>query len=67
MHRLFIGLLLLSVLGSTPLQAQSEGAPDAFAFRYIGNDFLWPLDAVDDLDLGHFTSGIEFEYFRHDL
>ncbi len=63
MKKLLLSLLLLGAIFNTSLQAQTEDSPDAYAFRYIGSNFLWPLDNVG-LDMGDFRSGLEFEYFR---
>ncbi len=65
MFRLFFSLGITSLLAITPLQAQSEGAPDAFSVRYVGSNFLWPLENVDDLSIDDFRGGLEFEYIRY--
>ncbi|MCB9304211.1 MAG: hypothetical protein H6566_26540 [Lewinellaceae bacterium] len=65
MQRLIFGLAVLGLLISTSLQAQSEQSPDAFALRYIGSNFQWPLEQVDALNLNDFERGLEFEYFRY--
>jgi len=63
MQKLLLSLLLLGAVFNTSLQAQTADSPDAFAFRYIGTNFLWPLDNVD-LNMDDFRSSLEFEYFR---
>lgn len=63
MKKLLLSLLLLGALVNTSVQAQTADSPDAFAFRFVSNNFLWPLDNVG-LDSDDFRSGLEFEYFR---
>lgn len=63
MQRLLLSLLILACCATTSLQAQTADSPDAYAFRYIGTNFLWPLDNVG-LNTDDFRSGLEFEYFR---
>ncbi len=65
MFRLLFTLLFVGMLSIPMLQAQSEGAPDAWAFRYIGSNYQWPLDQVDDFSYDDFGQGLEFEYFRY--
>lgn len=63
MQKLLLSLLLLGAVFNTSLQAQTQDSPDAFAFRFVSPNFLWPLDNVG-LDVDDFKSGLEFEYFR---
>lgn len=63
MQKLLLSLLLLGAVFNTSLQAQTADTPDAYAFRFVSTNFLWPLDNVG-LDMGDFRSGLEFEYFR---
>lgn len=65
MMRLFFGLVLASVLFTSSLHAQSAQNPDGFAFRYIGSNFLWPLDRVAAFDFDDYRQGLEFEYYRY--
>lgn len=65
MLRLTLSLLLVCFLTSSSVFAQSQEAPDAFAFRYITSNYQWPLDQVDALSLDDFDGGLEFEYFRY--
>ena len=64
MLRFISSLLLMFVLVGTSLQAQSEGAPSAYSFRYIVNNYELPLKGVDISDLKYFGTGLEFEYFH---
>lgn len=63
MQKLLLSLLLLGAVFNTSLKAQTADSPDAYAFRFVSTNFLWPLDNVG-LDMGDFRSGLEFEYFR---
>ncbi|MEL6655024.1 MAG: OmpA family protein [Bacteroidota bacterium] len=65
MFRLFFSLMIASLFAITTLQAQSEGAPDAFSVRYVATNFLWPLENVDDFSADDFRGGLEFEYIRY--
>ncbi|MCB0638069.1 MAG: OmpA family protein [Lewinella sp.] len=66
MLRILVSLMVVSLLAITSLQAQSQGAPDAFAFRYITNNHQWPLDNGGGFDVEDFkVGGLEFEYFRY--
>ena len=65
MVRLFFSLMVASLFTITTLQAQTEGAPNAFAVHAIGTNFLWPLENVDDFSRDDFQGGLEFEYFRY--
>lgn len=65
MFRLLFTLLFVGMLSIPMLQAQTAGAPDAWAFRYIGSNYQWPLDQVDDFSYDDFGKGLEFEYFRY--
>lgn len=60
----FLALMMVSVLFGTCLQAQSQSEPDAYSFRYIGTNFLAPLDGIG-MELEDFGPGLEFEYFRY--
>lgn len=63
MSRIFLSLVFLLLL-SVSISAQTQDAPHAFAVRYIGSNFHYPLEQVDDLSRDDFAGGIEFEYFR---
>lgn len=65
MFRLLFTFLFMGMLSLPMLQAQNQGAPDAWAFRYIGSNYQWPLDQVDDFSYDDFGQGLEFEYFRY--
>lgn len=67
MHRIIIlslFIMLVSISSSTTLLSQTDEGPEAFAFRYIGTNYHWPLDQGTGLNTSDFTSGLEFEYFR---
>ena len=65
MIKFLFNLLMVAVLTSTTLQAQSEKAPNAFAVRHIINNYELPLDNFGLSDLDKFGKGLEFEYFRY--
>ncbi|MEM1216696.1 MAG: OmpA family protein [Bacteroidota bacterium] len=64
LRQLLFGLVTL-VLASTYLHAQSEDGPNAYAFRFIGVNHLWPQENVEDFSRDDFRPGLEFEYFRY--
>lgn len=64
MLKQFLPFLMLCLLFSASMNAQSKENPDAVAVRFVANNFIWPLDnrgfAMND-----FSGGLEFEYFRY--
>ncbi|MEM1214840.1 MAG: OmpA family protein [Bacteroidota bacterium] len=57
-----LGLALLFCF--PPLQAQDDNN-NAFAFRYVAPNYVWPVSSFETLRNADFGAGLELEYYHH--